>query len=64
LLIFSDPDSVTKIVNALSLKISPRDLKSKDTRHLLTLIMQQWRYTLARYGASEPVAVYDPHGPA
>jgi ribosome assembly protein 1 len=33
---------VTKIVSALNLRISPRDLKSKDTRNLLTLIMQQW----------------------
>lgn len=33
---------MTKIVNALSLKISPRDLKSKDSRHLLQLICTQW----------------------
>jgi ribosome assembly protein 1 len=33
---------VTKIVNALSIRVSPRELKSKDTRNLLTLIMQQW----------------------
>jgi ribosome assembly protein 1 len=33
---------VTKIVNALSLKIPPRDLKSKDSRHLLQLICTQW----------------------
>jgi ribosome assembly protein 1 len=38
----SNPDAVQKIVTALSIKISPRDLKSKDTRNLLTLIMQQW----------------------
>lgn len=38
----SNPDAVTKIVNALNIKISPRDLKSKDTRNLLTLMMQQW----------------------
>jgi len=33
---------VTKIVNALNIRVSPRDLKSKDTRNLLTIIMQQW----------------------
>jgi len=38
----SNPDAVTKIVNALNIRIPPRDLKSKDTRNLLTLIMQQW----------------------
>lgn len=31
-----------KIVTALDLKIPPRDLKSKDTRHLLSLIFAQW----------------------
>ncbi|KAJ7134421.1 P-loop containing nucleoside triphosphate hydrolase protein [Mycena epipterygia] len=35
-------DKVTKIVGALNLKIPPRDLKSKDTRHLLSLIFSQW----------------------
>ena len=38
----SNPDAVTKIVNALNVRVSPRDLKSKDTRNLLTLVMQQW----------------------
>ena len=33
---------MTKIVNALSLKIPPRDLKSKDAKHLLQLIFTQW----------------------
>lgn len=33
---------MTKIVNALNVKISPRDLKSKDTRNLLNIVMQQW----------------------
>jgi len=33
---------VTKIVTALDLKIPPRDLKSKDTRQLLSLIFTQW----------------------
>jgi ribosome assembly protein 1 len=33
---------VTKIVNALSIRVSPRDIKSKDTRNLLNVIMQQW----------------------
>ncbi|ORY32585.1 translation elongation factor 2 [Naematelia encephala] len=37
-----NPDAVTKIVNALSVRVAPRELKSKDTRNLLTLIMQQW----------------------
>lgn len=38
----SNPDAVTKIVNALSIRVSPRDVKSKDTRNLLNIIMQQW----------------------
>lgn len=33
---------MTKIVTALNLKIPPRDLKSKDTRQLLSLIFTQW----------------------
>jgi ribosome assembly protein 1 len=33
---------VAKIVTALNLKISPRDMKSKDTRFLLSLIFTQW----------------------
>ncbi|PPR00443.1 hypothetical protein CVT24_004504 [Panaeolus cyanescens] len=37
-----NPDKVTKIVTALGLKIAPRDLKSKDSRHLLSLIFTQW----------------------
>ncbi|KAF9485896.1 translation elongation factor 2 [Pholiota conissans] len=37
-----NPDKVVKIVNALNLKIQPRDLKSKDTRYLLSLIFNQW----------------------
>ncbi|RXK40834.1 ribosome assembly protein 1 [Tremella mesenterica] len=37
-----NPDAVQKIVTALSVKISPRDLKSKDTRNLLNIVMQQW----------------------
>ncbi|WVQ82433.1 hypothetical protein IAT38_004561 [Cryptococcus sp. DSM 104549] len=37
-----NPDAVAKIVTALNLRITPRDLKSKDSRNLLTLIMQQW----------------------
>ena len=35
-------EKVSKIVTALNLKITPRDLKSKDTRHLLSLIFTQW----------------------
>ncbi|KAF8644511.1 hypothetical protein AX16_008388 [Volvariella volvacea WC 439] len=37
-----NPEKVDKIVNALSLKIHPRDLKSKDSRHLLSTIFSQW----------------------
>ena len=37
-----NPDKVAKIVSTLNLKIPPRDLKSKDTRHLLSLIFGQW----------------------
>ncbi|RDB18085.1 Ribosome assembly protein 1 [Hypsizygus marmoreus] len=35
-------EKVTKIVSTLNLKIPPRDLKSKDTRHLLSLVFSQW----------------------
>ncbi|KAF7299201.1 hypothetical protein MIND_00868800 [Mycena indigotica] len=35
-------EKVTKIVGALNLKIPPRDLKSKDSKHLLSLIFSQW----------------------
>ena len=38
----SNPDAVTRITNALNIRVPPRDLKSKDTRSLLTLVMQQW----------------------
>ncbi|KAI0319365.1 P-loop containing nucleoside triphosphate hydrolase protein [Amylostereum chailletii] len=41
-LINPNPDKVTKIVAALNLKILPRDLKSKDTQNLLSLIFTQW----------------------
>ncbi|KIY45516.1 P-loop containing nucleoside triphosphate hydrolase protein [Fistulina hepatica ATCC 64428] len=37
-----NPEKVARIVSTLNLKISPRDLKSKDTRHLLSLIFGQW----------------------
>ncbi|KIM43251.1 hypothetical protein M413DRAFT_444059 [Hebeloma cylindrosporum] len=37
-----NPDKVAKIVTTLDLKIPPRELKSKDTRHLLSLIFTQW----------------------
>ncbi|KAH9942913.1 P-loop containing nucleoside triphosphate hydrolase protein [Amylocystis lapponica] len=37
-----NPDKVTKIVTALNLKIPPRDLNTKDARHLLSLIFSQW----------------------
>ncbi|KDR82604.1 hypothetical protein GALMADRAFT_238006 [Galerina marginata CBS 339.88] len=37
-----NPDKVSKIVATLDLKIPPRDLKSKDTRYLLSIIFAQW----------------------
>ncbi|KDQ62198.1 hypothetical protein JAAARDRAFT_203395 [Jaapia argillacea MUCL 33604] len=37
-----NPDKVAKIVTALNLKILPRDLRSKDTRYVLSLIFSQW----------------------
>ncbi|THG97775.1 hypothetical protein EW026_g4285 [Hermanssonia centrifuga] len=37
-----NPDKVTKIITALNLKIPARDLKTKDARHLLSLIFSQW----------------------
>ncbi|ETW81849.1 hypothetical protein HETIRDRAFT_173530 [Heterobasidion irregulare TC 32-1] len=37
-----NPDKVTKIVSTLNLKIPPRELKSKDSRQLLSLIFTQW----------------------
>lgn len=33
---------MSKIVTTLDLKIAPRDLKSKDARHLLPLVLSQW----------------------
>lgn len=38
----SNPDKVSKIVTALNVRLLPRDIRSKDTRNLLTQIMQQW----------------------
>ncbi|KAG2145893.1 P-loop containing nucleoside triphosphate hydrolase protein [Suillus clintonianus] len=35
-------EKVTKIVTALNLKILPRELKSKDSRQLLSTIFMQW----------------------
>ncbi|KAF9219249.1 P-loop containing nucleoside triphosphate hydrolase protein [Gyrodon lividus] len=35
-------DKVARIVSALDLKILPRDLRAKDSRHLLSLIFNQW----------------------
>jgi ribosome assembly protein 1 len=40
--VHSNPEKVQKIVAALNLKINPRELKSKDTKNLLTVIFQQW----------------------
>ncbi|GHJ88682.1 hypothetical protein NliqN6_5084 [Naganishia liquefaciens] len=37
-----NPDKVQKIVTALNVKVSPRDLRSKDTRSLVNIIFQQW----------------------
>ncbi|EIW81293.1 P-loop containing nucleoside triphosphate hydrolase protein [Coniophora puteana RWD-64-598 SS2] len=37
-----NPDKVSKIVSTLNLKILPRDLRSKDGRSLLSLILSQW----------------------
>ncbi|KAI0689706.1 translation elongation factor 2 [Cytidiella melzeri] len=37
-----NPEKVAKIVTALNLKIAPRDLKTKETRQLLSLIFTQW----------------------
>ena len=39
---FRNSEKVTKIVTTLNLKIPPRDIKSKDSRHLLSLIFSQW----------------------
>ncbi len=39
---YRNMEKVTKITSALNLKIPPRDLKSKDSRHLLSLIFSQW----------------------
>ncbi|EJU03216.1 translation elongation factor 2 [Dacryopinax primogenitus] len=35
-------DKVNKIVSTLNLKIQPRDLNSKDSRHLLSVIFSKW----------------------
>lgn len=37
-----NPEKVSKIITTLNLKIQPRELKSKDTRNLLQLVMFQW----------------------
>ncbi|RKP15045.1 P-loop containing nucleoside triphosphate hydrolase protein [Piptocephalis cylindrospora] len=37
-----DPIKIEKIVKALGVKILPRDLRSKDTRALVTTIFSQW----------------------
>ncbi|KAG9307484.1 hypothetical protein G9A89_017314 [Geosiphon pyriformis] len=38
----NDREKIEKIVKALNLKILPRDMRSKDTRTLLTSIFTQW----------------------
>ncbi|EJD40898.1 P-loop containing nucleoside triphosphate hydrolase protein [Auricularia subglabra TFB-10046 SS5] len=40
--IHPNTEKIEKIVNTLNLKIPPRDLKSKDARHVLGLIFGQW----------------------
>ncbi|BEI84129.1 hypothetical protein CcaverHIS002_0407330 [Cutaneotrichosporon cavernicola] len=37
-----NPEATSKIVKALNVRVAPRELKSKDSRNLLTSIMQQW----------------------
>ncbi|WVW83684.1 hypothetical protein I302_105705 [Kwoniella bestiolae CBS 10118] len=37
-----DPEATQKIVTALGVRVTPRDIRSKDTRNLLNIIMQQW----------------------
>ncbi|CAG7853063.1 Ribosome assembly protein 1; AltName: Full=EF-2 like GTPase; AltName: Full=Elongation factor-like 1 [Serendipita indica DSM 11827] len=37
-----NPEKVTKIIGALNLRILPRDINSKNPRHLLNLIFSQW----------------------
>jgi ribosome assembly protein 1 len=37
-----NPDKVEKIVKTLNLKVLPRDIKSKNSRHLLSLVFSQW----------------------
>ena len=39
---FRKKDRVEKIVNALSLKVHPRDLQSKDPKVVITSILSQW----------------------
>jgi ribosome assembly protein 1 len=41
-LAYSNPDKVAKICTTLDVKITPRDLKSKDTRQLVASIFSQW----------------------
>jgi ribosome assembly protein 1 len=41
-ILFSNREKIPKIVKALNLKILPRDMKSKETRTLLTSIFNQW----------------------
>jgi ribosome assembly protein 1 len=38
----SNAEKVSKIVSTLNLSIPPRELKTKDTRHLLSLIFSKW----------------------
>jgi ribosome assembly protein 1 len=41
-MVHRNPEKVPKIINALNLKVLPRDLNSKNPRHLLNVIFSQW----------------------
>ncbi|GES89533.1 P-loop containing nucleoside triphosphate hydrolase protein [Rhizophagus clarus] len=42
IIINNNREKIEKIVKALNLKILPRDMRSKDTRNLLTTVFTQW----------------------
>jgi len=39
---FRDSAKIEKIVNTLKLKVQPRDLKIKDGKLLVNILMSQW----------------------
>lgn len=41
-LMYRDKEKVDKIITSLNLKISPRDLKSKDLKTVISAVMSQW----------------------